>query len=299
MTCLERVSSTIYIIGDNPYEAALSKISPNIVNLHEDLNFLTTNPLSYIIVGGGMTSTQHENILKIVAKYQTNSNVLVDTDNLSTNQIFRYLSLINCNILSFANADSDELTKSIKQLSNNMDSWRFFSYSAKSNEFDILDLIFPLAERLHTLGEISELTRKQLQLVFQEAMTNSIEHGNLELQSIWKEEILDNGLDRYTIERKNRLRVAKFAERLITIRSSYLNGKILIEITDEGPGFNYHKALSSLVRPEVSLQSFGRGLLIISELMDEISFKEEGRALVMSITVDKQKLNEMENGNSF
>lgn len=89
-------------------------------------------------------------------------------------------------------------------------------------------------------------------LVASEAITNALEHGN--------------GLDpakRVTV---------RIAPHLPTVR---------VEVTDEGPGFDPATA------PRSELGDFtsegGRGLTLMYELADEVTFEDEGRACILVV----------------
>lgn len=58
------------------------------------------------------------------------------------------------------------------------------------------------------------------------------------------------------------------------------NGRILIVVTDPGPGFTF-ESVPHPKDPENLYSSHGRGVYLISELMDEVSFVNEGSEIRM------------------
>lgn len=57
-------------------------------------------------------------------------------------------------------------------------------------------------------------------------------------------------------------------------------GEIVIEVTDEGPGFDPH-GVSDPTLPANRLRPGGRGLFLIRQLMDQVEFNEKGNSIRM------------------
>ena len=75
--------------------------------------------------------------------------------------------------------------------------------------------------------------------------------------------------------------------KLVTIFAECKNGYLVIEIADEGEGFNY----SELPDPTSSLnikKEGGRGLFIIRNLVDQISFKNNGSVIQLKFKLDRE-----------
>jgi anti-sigma regulatory factor (Ser/Thr protein kinase) len=152
--------------------------------------------------------------------------------------------------------------------------------SFKSREVGSLKMVFSLGERLVTAGIIKEKDWRGLRVAFQEALTNSLEHGNLELQSEWKDEMDSAGKDRYTVEKKRRLNQEKYGERLLKIESVYDGSSLIVSIEDEGQGFNV-KSLAE--RPPSSVEAcYGRGFSLIFAYMDTVRFNSLGTKIIMT-----------------
>jgi anti-sigma regulatory factor (Ser/Thr protein kinase) len=133
-----------------------------------------------------------------------------------------------------------------------------------------------LLEELCDAGKLDAGSALEVELAIQEAVTNSLEHGNLGLQSTWKDEIDDEGFDRYTKEKKHRLQNPSYASRQVKITVEFFESTLDITIQDEGEGF-YAPTMS----PLVGLAPYGRGLTIIRSHMDEVTFEDAGRTIRM------------------
>ena len=117
-------------------------------------------------------------------------------------------------------------------------------------------------------------------LAFQEAITNSLEHGNLELSSDLKHQVDSNGCDRYSQLKSERLKLQPFCERTLVVELSCDLQSLEITIEDQGCGFEL-KTLE-LTKPErLDPSCYGRGMTIIHRTMDQVSFESHGRRITM------------------
>lgn len=57
-----------------------------------------------------------------------------------------------------------------------------------------------------------------------------------------------------------------------------------IEVEDEGMGFSDHALVDPTCRENIKLEN-GRGIFIMRKLADEISFKEDGRKILIQFTI--------------
>lgn len=148
---------------------------------------------------------------------------------------------------------------------------------------DLADRPFP-TEILEELREFGKLTGEEflrLTLGLQEALTNSLEHGNLELESSWKEEIDEDGLDRYTVCRKERLDDPKFRDRLIGIKLQFNQEQFSITISDSGKGFIAEHSQKGRPSGVDDPLVYGRGLPLITNAVDEVSFAKNGAEILL------------------
>ena len=148
-----------------------------------------------------------------------------------------------------------------------------------SLQLTIAKMHLPVFERLYQSGRLSLNDRLKVELAFQEAVTNSLDHGNLELQSSWREELDNDGIDRYSVVKQERLQDPTYASRRIIVESTIDADFLEIRITDEGPGFDRESERTKI--PSGALHVHGRGLTIIHAAMDEVEIEDQGRTVVM------------------
>ncbi len=137
-----------------------------------------------------------------------------------------------------------------------------------------------IADELLRSKRITLETKLRLELAFQEALANSLEHGNLELASEWKEQYDAEGIDRFSREKRLRLQDPRYAERKLRILSRYRKGRLTIVIEDQGPGFLAEEHLKRSVVLD-GIVCHGRGVAIISAVMDEVRYSKRGSRLKM------------------
>lgn len=138
----------------------------------------------------------------------------------------------------------------------------------------------PIFDQMLECGCIDLNTKQRLVLAFQEAFTNSLDHGSLELPSLWKDEFDSEGQDIYTKKRQERLGDPSFAERKIRVVVEGNADSVKISIADEGPGFMLSNTCDTLLR-DGPVSFHGRGLAIIGSIMDQVFFNEEGTEVTM------------------
>lgn len=73
-------------------------------------------------------------------------------------------------------------------------------------------------------------------------------------------------------------------EKKVFIRMNLKGNKFFIEVEDEGRGFN-DQQLFDPTRLENIKKEDGRGIYIISQLADELTFKDEGRKILIQFTL--------------
>ena len=175
-----------------------------------------------------------------------------------------------------------------QHITNNL--FRFVGTQTTTYEFTSKQLTNPkipltILDNLYDAGIIDRRTHLKMLLAFQEALTNSLEHGNLELKSEWKMDFNDQGMDKFTLLKKSRLDDPVYANRKIYLGTSYHNGLLTIAIRDDGKGFIVGSLKLKRDAP-VSLEFHGRGTKIMTAIMDEVTFTDNGRQIVL-----RKKLN--------
>ncbi len=122
--------------------------------------------------------------------------------------------------------------------------------SAKDNKFEMtirssleeIEAVEKMAERAADKMKFSEEERDSLAIAVTEAVNNAIIHGNKQ-------------------DRRKR----------VNLRFDFEGEKLIVKIKDQGTGFNPDK-ISDPLAPENLLKESGRGVFILSTLMDEVKF---------------------------
>ncbi len=148
-------------------------------------------------------------------------------------------------------------------------------FSSKDFQLDEIQKVFQ--DTLLDYSKFSPDDFLTIWLGVEEALLNALEHGNLELKSSWKDELLGGvEFSKFEEVRKERLADPFFGERKIKMEIEMKNGQLQITIEDEGPGFeNRGPGL------DASHDVYGRGLSIIDNIMDSMEFNEKGNRIVM------------------
>ncbi len=114
-----------------------------------------------------------------------------------------------------------------------------------------------------------------------EAVTNAVEHGNLEMDSALKERG-DDGLMRFFEERDRRLRDPRYSSRRVRVTAEVHGNVISVRVGNEGRGFDPGELFRSVERKPSRGISSGYGLAMIESLVDEISLSADGRSISLS-----------------
>ncbi|MDG2380662.1 MAG: response regulator [Pirellulaceae bacterium] len=109
-----------------------------------------------------------------------------------------------------------------------------------------------------------------------EALTNAVEHGNLELDS----DLRESPDQTYYELGQDRRGKSPYKERRVFINKTVTPAKITYEIQDQGPGFD-HTNLPDPTDPENLTKLSGRGLLLIRTFMDEVTFNSNGNQITL------------------
>jgi CheY-like chemotaxis protein len=110
-----------------------------------------------------------------------------------------------------------------------------------------------------------------------EALTNALEHGNLELSSELRETDDRSDFLRLIEERRHR---PPYHDRRIHVHARFSRDEIAFCIRDQGPGFN-PSTLADPTDPANLERLSGRGLFLIRTFMDEVRFNATGNEITM------------------
>ncbi len=161
------------------------------------------------------------------------------------------------------------------------EAWTFLAYSesqyiigyeAHAREA----LIAHFDEELQRLDMCGQADRLRVSTALLEALTNAIDHGNLELDSSLREES-ETRYHEMGLQRSNQ---APYRDRRVHVRVVCTPSEVTYVVRDEGPGFNY-RSLPDPRNPENLNRLSGRGILLIQTFMDEVRFNETGNQITM------------------
>lgn len=142
------------------------------------------------------------------------------------------------------------------------------------------ELIAPLIElhleQLTGMDVGDATTRLRIGVALQEALTNALYHGNLEVSSDLRQEDEREFFD--LAERRRQL--DPYRSRQIDVRSRLDRHELTFVIRDEGPGFDV-AASNRPIDPEDLMRIGGRGLLLIRAFMDEVAHSANGNEITM------------------
>lgn len=175
--------------------------------------------------------------------------------------------------------------------------YRFVTNEQAEMRFSSADLAqlasisLPLVGRLAQSGMLSHTDALKIRLAVQEAVLNGLEHGNLELDSQWKEELSPDGRDKFSSMRKQRLADPAYADRSVVVRLVYGDGRLEITVRDEGKGFLNARGVPESCKVD-SLSCSGRGLALMSSAVDEVRFGENGSEVTMIKRLHERKSTE-------
>jgi FixJ family two-component response regulator len=156
-------------------------------------------------------------------------------------------------------------------------------YSVKSEDVDVVSISSHIADFLHGLGYYNLTEKLNFGLALTEALINSNDHGNLELNSSLKESEFE-GEDEYTKFKMERLSIPKYAERTLEIDLVVSSEDAVIKITDEGNGFetSEHTEVDPL-DAFINENNHGRGIILMQLYVDKISYNDKGNEITLII----------------
>lgn len=137
-------------------------------------------------------------------------------------------------------------------------------------------LVQQMREILRSMRVFPENDRLRIGIAFEEALLNSLYHGNLEVSS----ELRDQDQNAYENLARERCDLAPYAERQIFVEVSLTQETVRFLVRDEGPGFDPN-AIPNPTDPEFLDRPSGRGMLLMKSFMDEVHYNDTGNQVVM------------------
>ena len=122
---------------------------------------------------------------------------------------------------------------------------------------------------------------KRLELALDEAVRNAYEHGNLGISSEEKEALITQ--DTFEEELHRREQEAMLQGKRIRVFVEVDETELRCRIQDDGEGFDWNAMSVELSTAEISPTAVrGRGLPLIFQLFDTVSYNEKGNELRVS-----------------
>lgn len=134
---------------------------------------------------------------------------------------------------------------------------------------------YHLTKDLTPSGLCNSTTAENIALALQEAISNAMYHGCLEVSSSIRE---DYGIKGFNDEIEKRKMDERYMNRRVTVTYELTPEYVEYTIEDEGPGFDY-TSLPDPRDPENFFRNSGRGLLIIRIHLDEVVWNKQGNVL--------------------
>ncbi|MDH4121326.1 MAG: response regulator [Deltaproteobacteria bacterium] len=172
-----------------------------------------------------------------------------------------------------------EREKAIEQFLVGIDRMKFM---IPNNLEWVNHLAFRLARHMVSVGVCKEDSMVNVALGMIEIITNAIEHGNLGITSQEKIQLKGRGENVYQDEIKRREADPKYKNRFVKITSTIQKDQALVEIEDEGNGFDVNALLDPTAMENLFATS-GRGILLARTFLDEVNFNPKGNKVSLVI----------------
>lgn len=124
--------------------------------------------------------------------------------------------------------------------------------------------------------KISDERLSDIETAVEEALSNAMVHGNLDIASVLRNDPAD--FDQYCDLVNERLTTPSYANRRIEILLVWARDSIDVEVHDEGRGYDISN-FQALPHLEAKC---GRGFSLIRDLASNVTIAEHGRSLTMS-----------------
>jgi len=145
-----------------------------------------------------------------------------------------------------------------------------------NNEDLIPPLISHLQQNLRQMNLCDENTLIRVAIAVNEALTNAIQHGNLDVSSVVRDRDEEGFFDLI----KERRGQTPYRDRRVHLSARESRQEAVYVIRDEGAGFDL-ACLGDPTDPPNVLRVTGRGLLLIRSFMDEVHHNESGNQITM------------------
>ena len=148
--------------------------------------------------------------------------------------------------------------------------------SLPSNRRVIAPVIVMLREIADAVGILSDREQMSVSVALEEALTNAVVHGNLEVSSKLRDLEDDSFEEMIAV----RLLKSPFGDRRVEVTARYTNSEASFTISDEGPGFDVMAVPDPTDEENICL-THGRGLFLMRSFMDEVIHNAVGNQVTL------------------
>ncbi|MCA9411152.1 MAG: response regulator [Candidatus Omnitrophica bacterium] len=140
-------------------------------------------------------------------------------------------------------------------------------------------VIHYLTEKLVGAGICDESGKYFVSVSLDEALTNSLFYGCLEVSSNLRE--TEEGNEEFNRLVHERMEMPEYRQRAITVEMCLNPDEVVYRITDPGPGFDAPDLSVTLPEPSDLSSLHGRGLLLMTCFMDEVYYNDSGNQITL------------------
>jgi len=151
-----------------------------------------------------------------------------------------------------------------------------FTFVLQNDVSLIAPLVGLVQEKMADAELGDEAVRLRMGIALEEALTNAIYHGNLELAS----EMRQTDDQAYYNLARQRIEQLPYSTRRIYVETRCTSDEVSVLVRDEGKGFDPN-SLPDPTEPENLERAYGRGMLLIRTFMDEVRHNERGNEITM------------------
>jgi len=131
-------------------------------------------------------------------------------------------------------------------------------------------------------GSIGPAKAGSLELTLDEALSNAIYHGNLEVPSQIKSEDFDKFYELARLREKQE----PYCDRKVRIDFYHDRETLAVRVADEGSGFDWKSMMA--FSPESNDLPHGRGLVLMQALSSRLEFNERGNEVTLHFSVENR-----------
>jgi CheY-like chemotaxis protein len=146
----------------------------------------------------------------------------------------------------------------------------------KNDEDLIIPLVSLINDDIQSIGTLDPTSRMQVCVALQEALSNAIFHGNLEVNCGLRQE----NIEEFALQTGLRLIQEPYSSRRVRLHAQIDRETVRFLVADDGPGYDT-AILRRPIEPNDLNHVGGRGLLLIRSLMDQVTFNKTGNQISM------------------